>query len=58
MKKLLSLLLILLLAAPLACAEATTDRAGNEITLPENPTRVVCMNSAVSQMLEDLGLLR
>ncbi len=57
MKKLLTLLLILALAIPFACAEATTDRAGNEITLPENPMKVVCMNSAVSQMLDDLGLL-
>jgi iron complex transport system substrate-binding protein len=57
MKKILILLLILALAIPFACAEATTDRAGNEITLPENPMKVVCMNSAVSQMLDDLGLL-
>jgi iron complex transport system substrate-binding protein len=57
MKKLLTLLLILALTVPFAHAEATTDRAGNEILPPENPMRVVCMNSAVSQMLEDLGLL-
>lgn len=57
MKKLLSFLLIMMLVMPFACAEATYDRAGNEVTLPENPATVVCMNTAVSQMLEDLGLL-
>ena len=57
MKKLLSLCLILMLVMPFACAEVTYDRAGNEVALPENPTKVVCMNSAASQMLEDLGLL-
>lgn len=57
MKKLFSLLLILTLVMSAACAQATTDRAGNEIALPENPTRVICMNSAVAQTLDDLGLL-
>lgn len=57
MKKLLTFLLILGLTVPFACAQTATDRAGNEIVLPENPTRVISMNSAVSQTLLDLGLL-
>ncbi len=56
MKKLIALLLILVFTVPFASAEATLDRAGNEITLPENPMKVVCMNSAVAQTMEDLGL--
>lgn len=58
MKRLLSLILVLMMLVPFALAEApTTDRAGNAIALPENPMKVVCLNSAVSEMLGDLGLL-
>lgn len=58
MKRLLSLTLVLMLLVPFALAEnATTDRAGNPIVIPENPQKVVCLNSAVSEVLRDLGLL-
>ena len=60
MKKLLALVLTLALAlcAAVAAAEApATDRAGNAITLPESPSKVVCLSSAATQTLEDLGVL-
>lgn len=34
----------------------TTDRVGNEITVPEEITKVVCMAPSTAQVLEDLGL--
>lgn len=57
MKKLLTILLLLALALPIGLAQAATDRAGNEIQLPENPIRVISMNTAISQVMEDLGLI-
>ncbi|MGI6239976.1 MAG: ABC transporter substrate-binding protein [Christensenellales bacterium] len=57
MKKLLSLALILMLLAPLALAEApATDRMGNPIALPADPTRVICLSSAAAQIVEGLGM--
>lgn len=34
----------------------TADRAGNEITVPEEITKIVCMAPSTAQVLEDLGL--
>lgn len=34
----------------------TADRAGNEIAVPEEITKVVCMAPSTAQVLEDLGL--
>ena len=51
--------LSLLMAAPVSAEEAalpTADRAGNEITVPEEITKVVCMAPSTAQVLEDLGL--
>lgn len=48
-----------LMAAPVYAEESTlptTDRAGNEITVPEEITRVVCMAPSTAQVLEELGL--
>ncbi len=57
MKKLLSLMLTLILLAPLALAEPpTADRAGNPIALPEDPARVICLSSAAVQIIEGLGM--
>ena len=58
-KSLLSLLLVLALSLSLCAFAETpvTDRAGNPVTLPADPQKVVCLNSAACQTLETLGLL-
>lgn len=46
-------------AIPVCAEEAalpTTDRAGNEITVPEEITKVISMAPSTSQVLESLGL--
>lgn len=48
-----------LMAVPVSAEETalpTTDRAGNEITVPEEITKIVCMAPSTAQILEDLGL--
>ena len=58
-KTLLSFLLVLALSLSLCAFAETpvTDRAGNPVTLPADPQKVVCLNSAACQTLETLGLL-
>jgi iron complex transport system substrate-binding protein len=58
MKKLAAILMVLMMLAVSACAETpTTDRAGNSVTLPEDPQKVICLSSSANQTLESLGLL-
>jgi iron complex transport system substrate-binding protein len=58
MKKLgIALLLVLLLAAQTAFAEAPTlDRAGNPIAPPQEPTAIVSLAPSITRVLVDLGL--
>ncbi len=53
----LALTLMLLCACALAdAAQPTTDRAGNEIALPEEINKVVSLAPSTTQLLIDLGL--
>ena len=55
-KSLLSLLLVLALSLSLCAFAETpvTDRAGNPVTLPADPQKVVCLNSAACQTLDQI----
>lgn len=58
MKKIAAILMALLMLTFSVYAEdITTDRAGNPITLPEDPQKVICLSSSASQTLESLELL-
>lgn len=58
MKKFAAILMVLMMLVVSACAETpTADRAGNPITLPEDPQKVICLSTSANQTLESLGLL-
>lgn len=58
MKKFAAILMVLMMLVVSAFAETpTTDRAGNPITLPEDPQKVICLSTSANQTLESLGLL-
>ena len=57
MKKILSMLLVLLLVIGMAAAEEISfDRAGNPISLPENKDKLISLAPSVTQVIEALGL--
>ena len=50
--------MVLMMLVVSAFAETpSTDRAGNPITLPEDPQKVICLSTSANQTLESLGLL-
>lgn len=57
MKRILCLALLVLFALTAFAETPATDRAGNAVSIPENPQRVVCLNPAAAQTMETLGLL-
>lgn len=58
MKKFAAILMVLMMLVVSAFAETpSTDRAGNPITLPEDPQKVICLSTSANQTLESLGLL-